>query len=112
VTAHQPAEHPAWLYQGLHGRLQTRRLRVWRDAGGPPGRGRHRDGDGHPGTSITNAAEQVQAHLRAECPYEVVDVIEHYAPRPTPGAAVEGDSDADGVTWDAKQPGRRRRQSA
>jgi hypothetical protein len=69
----------AWLYQGFHGTLATRRLRIWRTV---PGQVTavvtEAPEDG--GTSITNAIESVIAQLRVEYPDDV-EVIEHYLPR-------------------------------
>lgn len=79
-------EDRAWLYQGLPGVLQTRRLRVWRlpATPGPDGRGRllaivtERPDDA--GTSITNAVESVAAQLRQEFPGQDIELVEHYTP--------------------------------
>ena len=83
----------AWAYQGLHGGVSTRRLRAWRDDDGLlVVTVTERAGDS--GTSITNAAEMVLAQIAVEFG-EPADVIEHYAPRRTPGA---GEMDSE-LTW-------------
>lgn len=71
----------AWLYQGFHGTLATRRLQVWQTGPGRLVAIVTEDPD-DPGTSITNAAEAVIAQLAAEYPDSHVQVIEHYAPSP------------------------------
>jgi hypothetical protein len=74
-------DDPAWLYQGLHGLIQTRRLRVWQLSP------RHlvaivteKTGSDH-GTSITNATEAIAGQLAAEHPGCTIDLIEHYTGR-------------------------------
>jgi hypothetical protein len=70
----------AWLYQGFHGALATRRLRVWRTG---PGQVTAvvTEAPTDEGTSITNAIESVIAQLQVEYPDDDVEVIEHYLPR-------------------------------
>jgi len=71
----------AWLYQGFHGTLATRRLQVWQAGPGRLVAVVAEDPDDS-GTSITNAAEAVIAQLAAEYPDSHVQVIERYTPRP------------------------------
>jgi len=78
--AHPVRDDQAWLYQGLHGTLATRRLRVWRTASGQV-TAVVTEAPTDDGTSITNAIESVIAQLRAEYPDDDVEVIEHYLPR-------------------------------
>lgn len=71
-------DDPAWRYQGLHGTVAARRLRVWQAADGVLV-AVLTEGSGAEGTSLANAAEHVVAQLQAEYGPDI-EVIEHQLP--------------------------------
>lgn len=89
--AEKVRDEPDWLYQGLHGNLSTRRLRVWRLAPN------HvvaviSERSGASGTSLTNAAESIQAQLRHEYPGQLVEIVEHWPDDPHSGGRTHYDT--------------------
>lgn len=71
-----------WLYQGLHGYLSTRRLRVWKHITTDNLTAVITEHSNNTGTSITNAAESVAAQLASEYPGREIRIIEHYLDSP------------------------------
>jgi hypothetical protein len=71
-------DDPAWRYQGLHGTVAARRLRVWQTTDGALV-AVLTEGPGAEGTSLANAAEHVVTQLQAEYGPDV-EVIEHQLP--------------------------------